>query len=169
MYLENTGVNKNVDPTHTRTFMTNVLPQKSGIEESVTDMVIPAFNPSDSIFRKLANKESFSPDEVYKVVTAIEKKEASKKMIETFTTNLQKMAEEAKYKEEIKRVDIPASKSGKNAYEIRDSILDKAVEIVKLSTDVKDSNSTILAGHVLVIADKFYEFVENKRGKKFGL
>lgn len=149
-----------------RTFMTHTVPQRTAVEEPETELVLPAFNPSDSIFRKLANKESFSPDEVWKVVTAIEKKEASKKMIETFTANLQKMAEEAKLKDETKRIDQPA-KTGKNAYEIRDSILDKAVDIVKMSTDAKTLSSMQISNEVLLIADKFYEFVENKRGKKF--
>jgi hypothetical protein len=146
--------------------MIHTVSQRTAVDEIEADLVLPAFNPADSIFRKLANKESFSPDEVWKVVTAIEKKEASKKMIENFTANLQKMAEEAKLKEEIKRIDPPV-KAGKNAYEIRDSILDKAVETVKLSTDTSGLNSTQIADRILLIADKFYEFVENKRGKSF--
>lgn len=149
---------------HRKVNMSNILSSKEGSEP---DLVLPTFNPSDSIFRKLANKESFSPDEVYKVVTAIEKKEASKKMIETFTTNLKVMAEEARLNDGSKKVEYTTSKSGKNAYEIRDSVLDKALEIVKLSPDTPQLSSVKILDEVLLIADRLYEFVENKREKKF--
>jgi hypothetical protein len=142
--------------------MTHTVPQKTGVEEMESGQVLPVFNPFDSIFRKLANKESFSPDEVYKVVTAIEKKEASKKMIETFTANLKTMAEEAKLKEEVKRIDIPVSKTGKNAYEIRADVLQMAISWSSLEETnkpfVKASDDQLLN-----LAKKFYAFVENKR------
>jgi len=143
--------------------MSNIVPTKPGVEENPSDVILPAFDPADSIFRKLANKESFSPDEVYKVVTAIEKKEASKKMIETFTSNLQKMAEEAKVKEEIKRSEVPpVSKAGKNAYEIRADVLKMAIDWSSLEDGskrfVKPSDDELLN-----LAKKFYTFVENRR------
>lgn len=141
--------------------MTHTVPQRTAPEEqeSGPDVILPAFNPSDSIFRKLANKESFSPDEVYKVVTAIEKKEASKKMIETFTANLQKMAEEARHKEEKKEA---VAKAGKNAYEIRADVLQMAIDWARIEepnvTYHKPSDDELLA-----LAKKFYAFVENRR------
>lgn len=146
--------------TDTRTIMTHTVQQKSAMEEQETDIVLPVFNPSDSIFRKLANKESFSPDEVYKVVTAIEKKEASKKMIETFTANLQKMAEEAKLKDDIKRSEAPA-KSGKNAYEIRSDVMALAVQFAIAKNN--DCPNSYKEDDVIVLAKKFYAFVENRR------
>jgi phosphopentomutase len=162
MYSLNTVVNKIVGTTHTKDIMTHTVPQKAGVEEMESGQVLPVFNPFDSIFRKLANKESFSPDEVYKVVTAIEKKEASKKMIETFTANLKTMAEEAKLKEEVKRIDIPVSKTGKNAYEIRADVLQMAISWSSLEETnkpfVKASDDQLLN-----LAKKFYAFVENKR------
>ena len=143
--------------------MSNIIPTKPGADEHQSDVILPTFNPSDSIFRKLANKESFSPDEVWKVVTAIEKKEASKKMIETFTANLQKMAEEARVKEEIKRVEIPPiSKTGKNAYEIRADVLKMAIDWSSLEDGSKSFRKPS-EDEVLNLAKKFYAFVENKR------
>jgi hypothetical protein len=141
--------------------MTHTVSQRTAVEEPETELVLPAFNPSDSIFRKLANKESFSPDEVWKVVTAIEKKEASKKMIETFTANLQKMAEEAKLKEEIKRIEPPA-KTGKNAYEIRADVLKMAIDWSSLEDGNKPFRKPS-EDEVLNLAKKFYAFVENRR------
>jgi hypothetical protein len=142
--------------------MTHTVPQKAaGDDTRETDLVLPAFNPSDSIFRKLANKESFSPDEVWKVVTAIEKKEASKKMIETFTANLQKMAEEAKLKEEVKRIEPPI-KTGKNAYEIRADVLQMAIGWASLEDDSKPFRKPS-DDELLALAKKFYAFVENRR------
>jgi hypothetical protein len=145
--------------------MTHIVAQKAAPENvTESDLVIPAFNPSDSIFRKLANKESFSPDEVYKVVTAIEKKEASKKMIETFTANLKTMAEEATIKDEAKKFEVPVPpiKAGKNAYEIRADVLQMAIEWSKFNSTgngfIKPSDDQLLT-----LAKKFYTFVENRR------
>ncbi len=142
--------------------MTHIVPQKSGIEDPELKSIIPPFNPFDSIFRKLANKESFSPDEVYKVVTAIEKKEASKKMIETFTANLKTMADEAaQTKEEIKRVE-PTAKSGKNAYEIRSDVLQMAITWSSIEEPGK-SYKKPSDDELVSLAKKFYAFVENRR------
>jgi len=163
MYHHTPIVNNFVDNTDTKDTMTHTIPQKAATEEPQTDSVIPTFNPHDSIFRKLANKESFSPDEVYKVVTAVEKKEASKKMIETFIANLKTMAEEAKTKEDKRIETAPVvAKTGKNAYEIRADILQMAIDWARIEESekpyVKPSDDELLS-----LAKKFYAFVENRR------
>jgi hypothetical protein len=165
MYRLNTFVNYFVDDNTHRLNMTHIVAQKTAPDDALeTDLVIPAFNPSDSIFRKLANKENFSPDEVYKVVTAIEKKEASKKMIETFTANLKQMAEEASLKEEAKKFDVPVPpvKAGKNAYEIRADVLQMAIDWSRIEEPNKEFKKSS-DEELLTLARKFYAFVENRR------
>lgn len=148
----------------THTVVQKTAPDDASASASDSDLVIPAFNPSDSIFRKLANKENFSPDEVYKVVTAIEKKEASKKMIETFTANLKQMAEEATLKEEAKKFEVPVPqvKTSKNAYEIRADVLQMAINWAKADTTTRFA-AIGRDEDLLNLAKRFYAFVENRR------
>lgn len=55
------------------------------------------------------------------------------------------------------------SVSGRNAFEIRDDIVGKAMEIVEWSSLRKtDRNPDVITDEVLKIAQKLYKFVENK-------
>lgn len=56
---------------------------------------------------------------------------------------------------------IRKSSGGKNAYEIRESILEKAINIIKVSGFTDNTDRTV--DKVLQVASKLYEFVENKR------
>jgi hypothetical protein len=57
----------------------------------------------------------------------------------------------------------PYKLQNKNAYEIRESILGYAIDIVKFSSNNKDITTDLMTDKVLEIAQKFYKFVENKR------
>ena len=52
----------------------------------------------------------------------------------------------------------------KNAYEIRELILEQAIDIVKFSS-YRDVSIDLMTDKVLEIANKFYDFVENKHRK----
>lgn len=54
----------------------------------------------------------------------------------------------------------------KNAYEIRESILGQAIDVVKYSMAEKCDTNT-MTDKILDVALKFYEFVENKKNKKY--
>ncbi len=68
------------------------------------------------------------------------------------------------------RVDVSSGTilktTNKNAYEIRESILEKAVDVVKLSRGSESFGVDSFADKVLQIASRFYDFVENKRYNK---
>lgn len=138
--------------------------------EEIKTSTIPPLDIHDSIFKKLANKESFSSDDVYKIVTAISKKEASKKMIETFMANLKSMADETKkkevFQEDYRKADeraaiLPTKQVGKNAYEIRSDILQMAISWAMVEDKVPFQKPS--TDELLNLARKFYAFVENRR------
>ena len=62
--------------------------------------------------------------------------------------------------------DLPTRRQpvvGRNAYEIREDVLESAIDIVKLSNVSNKRNIDELSDEVLQVASKFYEFVENRR------
>lgn len=145
---------------------------KNSSEKGNISTPVPVLNIDDSIFKKMENKESFSSDDVYKIITAISKKESSKKMIETFTSNLKIMAEESKQNAEPIMDPKPLASrqlvSGRNAFEIREDILEAAIDVVKFSnsSSIPKKDSSTMANECLQIAAKFYEFVENKNHRR---
>jgi hypothetical protein len=52
--------------------------------------------------------------------------------------------------------------SGRNAYEIRDAILDKAIDIIRINGDYKNLSVNDIVDKILDISSKLYNFVENK-------
>jgi hypothetical protein len=54
----------------------------------------------------------------------------------------------------------------KNAYEIRESILEKSIDIVKYSTMGSKCDTDTMVNKILDVASKLYEFVENKKGRR---
>ena len=53
----------------------------------------------------------------------------------------------------------------KNAYEIRESILEKSIDVIKFSKI--DGDLEFIVDKILKVASKFYEFVENKNRNKY--
>ena len=61
----------------------------------------------------------------------------------------------------------PEAKSvNKNAYEIREDIIEKSINIVKSSTDISKVDVNITVDSILCVAEKLYGFVENKKRNK---
>jgi len=56
----------------------------------------------------------------------------------------------------------PIQTVNKNAYEIRESILEKSIDVVKLSNGIVLGDIKLTTEKILEVASKFYEFVENK-------
>lgn len=54
----------------------------------------------------------------------------------------------------------------KNAYEIRESIIEKSIEVVKMSDGFISGDVKLNVDKILQVANKFYEFVENKNRNK---
>lgn len=54
----------------------------------------------------------------------------------------------------------------KNAYEIRESIIEKSIDIVKYSTMGSKCDTDTMVNKILDVASKLYEFVENKKGRR---
>ena len=57
--------------------------------------------------------------------------------------------------------------SGRNAFEIREDILESAIDMIKFSNISNKRDIDELSDDVLRIASKFYEFVENKNRNKY--
>ena len=55
----------------------------------------------------------------------------------------------------------------KNAYEIRESILEKSIDIVNNTLKSEDYNTEKFVDKVLDVASKLYQFVENKNRKSY--
>ena len=54
----------------------------------------------------------------------------------------------------------------KNAYEIRESIIQKSIDIINSSTDISKVDVNVTVDNILRVAEKLYEFVENKKRNK---
>jgi hypothetical protein len=52
--------------------------------------------------------------------------------------------------------------AGRNAYEIRQDLIENAIEVIKLSSSPKNSDPCSIADEVLEVAARLYEFVEHK-------
>jgi hypothetical protein len=52
--------------------------------------------------------------------------------------------------------------AGRNAYEIRQDLIENAIDVIKLSNSTKNSNSDDITDEILNVATRLYEFVENK-------
>ena len=62
---------------------------------------------------------------------------------------------------------LPKTKSiNKNAYEIRESIIQKSIDIINSSTDISKVDVNVTVDNILRVAEKLYEFVENKKRNK---
>ena len=57
----------------------------------------------------------------------------------------------------------PQKASGRNAFEIREDILESAIDVVKISMGSDKYNVDEFSDEVLRVSEKFYEFVENKK------
>ncbi len=143
---------------------------KNFSEKDTISTPVPVLNIDDSIFKKMENKETFSSDDVYKIITAMSKKESSKKMIETFMSNLKIMAEESKIKEipvDYRPLNQRQSTTGRNAYEIRADVLQMAIDWASSSIAHNSNNPIITKSRsdddLISLAKKFYSFVENRR------
>lgn len=52
--------------------------------------------------------------------------------------------------------------SGRNAYEIRQDLIENAIDVIRLS-DTKDSDYNSMTDNILYVAERLYEFVERKK------
>jgi hypothetical protein len=64
--------------------------------------------------------------------------------------------------EEFQKQYSPQPTVNKNAYEIRESILEKSIDVVKSSNGIILGDVELTTNKILGVASKFYEFVENK-------
>jgi hypothetical protein len=109
-----------------------------------------------SLVRRMDKACSSAPKDIESSVKNIPKEMFEK--TSTYKEEYQKAVEEKSYNNNNSQ-----KSGGKNAYEIRESILGHAIEVVKLSSKSEPLNCNVVTDRVLHIASRFYAFVENKK------
>lgn len=137
-------------------------------KKSSHDSEITVITPSPTITLKKGNTE-INIKNAAALVQRMEEKYPNGMSEDSREDVLRQPFIEASIEEGLKNIPtvIPSVKTvNSNAYEIRESIIEKSIDIVKYSTIDSKCDTDTMVNKILDVASKLYEFVENKRNRR---